>query len=152
MSSDHPLFDDEEIPAWMRKGGVEPEDSGGDQPPSDDLSWLDEEDPDAEKPSQAAASSGNDLPWLTNAAPASSTPSASASTDMPAWAQDPAGSGESPFGLDDNSTAQSKPGVTSALPWREGASTPPQARSDSGPGSASGTPDAGAMDWLNQGD
>src|SRR5258708_34740704 len=120
MSSDRPLFDDEELPAWMQKGGIEPEASGDSSstPDSDDLSWLDEAAPDADKPAQAATSD-NDLPWLADAAPASSTPNATPTSDMPAWAQDPEGSGLSPFDLDKIEAAPSRPGVTSTVPQLE---------------------------------
>src|SRR5450432_2725540 len=172
MSSDHPLFDDEELPAWMRGTGLSSDSSGAEaasepateEPGPDpsntssaadsgDLSWLD--DVHLSAGPQGTASAGRasppasppdaeDLSWLTSVSPATSTPGSAELSDMPAWAQDPADAKteESPFddtqdinGLptnnfgwdqssDGNAPAQGKPGLTSSLPWREGASDP----------------------------
>ncbi len=95
MANDRPLFDDEELPAWMKNAGItsgggETEPSTG-QPAADDsdLSWLNEL---PQEPS--AASTGGATPWA-NQPTEGSAPWAQdigatqpeASGDMPPWMQ-----------------------------------------------------------------
>src|SRR5260221_7797700 len=101
MASDRPLFDDEELPAWMRNAGITPGSGGDGEPgqpaqqapqtpasgtPADDLSWLDE---------QPAA---QDIPWMQDVTPGAPASAAPASNDLPPWMADvvPGGTATAP--------------------------------------------------------
>jgi hypothetical protein len=137
MANDRPLFDDEELPDWLKSGGVthggaagqtaDPQASGGDLP------WLNE------RPSDSAALSAETPPWMEAD---TATQGAQAETTPP-WMQDLApaeaastapSSGVSPFGdvgeqdLDWSQPQAEEPvsrppgfGGTGALPSRQDA-------------------------------
>src|SRR4051812_4993247 len=93
MSNDRPLFDDEELPSWLKNAGIsggqgnQPDSSANAAQPSstdanssgssdDDLSWLDD------ASAQFGSSSNDQAPWMADAAPVEP---AAPSGDLPSW-------------------------------------------------------------------
>src|SRR5258708_27346515 len=95
MASNRPLFDDEELPLWLKNGGIthagqqpsRPQQSNSSAPAptsADDLSWLDGQ------PQAASAVFGDVTPnnsgvWLDDAPSTEATPAPS--DDLPPWMQ-----------------------------------------------------------------
>ena len=59
MSSDHPLFDDEELPAWMRGTGLSSDSSGAEA-----ASEPATEEPGPDPSNTSSAADSGDLSWL----------------------------------------------------------------------------------------
>lgn len=127
MANDRPLFDDEDLPGWLKDGGITHGQGDNAQPePAShaDLPWLTDDVADTVEPEvPAVPTSPGDLPpWMRDSAPAE--PSASSPTNGADDLQIDWGQPTTP------EPQQPRPGVTSALPWRQGVSdSPPSAQS-----------------------
>src|SRR5260221_111566 len=115
MANDRPLFDDEELPAWLTDGGIT-HGSVGNQPSSDvpqpeaDLPWLTGDTPQPGETPAVPISADEMPPWMQNVAPVEPAQTDPKQID---WGQPAASTPEVP---------QSRTTATGALPWRQGVS------------------------------
>src|SRR5581483_6655436 len=140
MANDRPLFDDEDLPGWLKDAGITHGQGENAQPepaPQADLPWLTDDMVEPEAP--ALPTSPEDLPpWMRDAAPAEPEPAERAQSLV---------SGADDLQIDWSQAApepqQPRTGVTGALPWRQGAA-------DSPSGPPSGSPEKPAEDdgWM----
>ncbi|GEM_PF-1211468 len=140
MANDRPLFDDEDLPGWLKDAGITHGQGENAQPepaPQADLPWLTDDMVEPEAP--ALPTSPEDLPpWMRDAAPAEPEPAAPAQSPV---------SGADDLQIDWSQAApepqQPRTGVTGALPWRQGAADSPSAP-------PSGSPEKPAEDdgWM----
>jgi hypothetical protein len=122
MANDRPLFDDEDLPGWLKDAGITHGQGESTQPePASqaDLPWLTDDLADMTEPeAPAVPTSPDDLPpWMHDAAPAEPEPATSAQSPV---------SGSDDLQIDWGQDAAPEPqqppaGVAGALPWRQGA-------------------------------